>query len=259
MSKNFCVAAFALAFVPLTVLAQRPERSAEAPAGPPATIAARTASMTNMPGLLPLHWDAAAGKLYLEIPLDAKGHSQDLLYTNALTWGNGSNDLGLDRGQTAGGKIVHFERVGPKVLLVEPNSMFRSSATDPNEQKAVRESFPTSVLAGFTVAAQSPEAVMVDATDFFLRDAHGVAEVLTRNQQGAFRVDPTRSVIDLDYTKAFPRNTEVEAALTFVNEGGAGGGAGGGGGGGGGRRQNYVAEVTPDPPRHDGPRAPVVP
>ena len=99
--------------------AQRPDRT-DAPAGATPTIAARTASMTNMPGLLPLHWDVATGKLFLEIPVDARGKSADFIYTNSLPYGTGSNDLGLDRGQTAQALIVHFQRTGPKVLLIEP-------------------------------------------------------------------------------------------------------------------------------------------
>ncbi len=206
---------------------------------PPPTIAARTATMTNMPGLLPLHWDANAGKLYLEIPqLNAAGRSPDLLYTNSLPYGTGSNDLGLDRGQTSEGRIVRFERTGPKVLLVEPNQQFRSSSTDPAEILSIRQSFPESVLAGFRVEAADPSgAVLVDATEFFVRDAHGVIETLTRLQQGTFRLDPARSTIDLASTKAFPKNTEVEAILTFATET-AGGRRGG---------SNFVADVTPDP------------
>ena len=220
-----------------TLYAQRPDGAASADPKPTPTIAARTATMTNMPGLLPLHWDAAAGKLYLEIPLNTQGKSQDLLYTNSLPYGTGSNDLGLDRGQTSAGKIVRFERTGPKVLLIEPNQRFRTSATDPAEQLALRQSFPTSVLAGFTVAAASDGAVMVDASDFFLRDAHGVAETLMRLQQGSYRVDPARSTIDLASTKAFPKNTEVDALLTFATENPMGGRRGG----------SFVADVTPDP------------
>lgn len=189
--------------------------------------------MNNMPGLLPLHWDATAGKLYLEIPLGPNGKSAEMLYTNSLPWGTGSNDLGLDRGQTSPGHVVYFERVGPKVLLVEPNEMFRSSAREAMEQQAVKTSFPTSVIAGFAVAGQSDSAVLVDATDFFLRDAHEVAATLGRLQQGAYKVDPMRSVIDMESTKAFPKNTEVEAALTFATDSPSG-------------RRSYVAEVTPD-------------
>ncbi len=242
MPAKLCLALALLSPVLLSpAQAQRPDRteaSARTEAAPP-TIAARTAAMTNMPGLLPLHWDANAGKLYLEIP-----HlNQDLLYTNSLPYGTGSNDLGLDRGQTSAGRIVRFERTGPKVLLVEPNQNFRSSSPDPAEILSIRQSFPESVLAGFKVEAADPAqngqpgAVLVDATDFFLRDAHGVLETLTRLQQGTYRLDPARSTIDLASTKAFPKNTEVEAILTFATETASGRRGG----------SSFVAEVAPDP------------
>jgi hypothetical protein len=224
--------------VPATPRVSAQSSTASMPAKPDApipTIAQKTAAMKNMPGLLPLHWDARAGKLYLEIPtLDASGHSPDILYTNSLPYGTGSNDLGLDRGQTAPGRIVRFERVGPKLLLVEPNEMFRSSATDPAELLAVRQSFPESILGGFKVEAEDPSgAVLVDATDFFLRDVHEVTEALTRTHQGSYKVDPARSTIDLDSTRAFPKNTEVDAILTFASDGPAHG--------------QFVRDVTPDP------------
>src|SRR5208283_1920941 len=110
------------------------------------TVKEKIASMTHTPGLLSLDWDAKEGKLYLEIPLHADGKSDDLLYAHSLPYGTGSNDLGLDRGQISPGIIVHFKRIGPKLLLIEPNEMFRSSASDPAEQLAVRQSFPESVL-----------------------------------------------------------------------------------------------------------------
>ncbi len=168
-----------------------------------------------MAGLLPLDWDAKTGKLYLEIP----ALNTDLLYMHSLPYGTGSNDLGLDRGQLSEGAIVRFERIGPKVLLVEPNEAFRSSSDDKDEQLAVKQSFPESVLFGFTVAAEDASgAVLVDATDFFVRDAHGVAEILAGLKQGAYRLDASRSSIALDATKAFPKNTEVEAILTFTSD-----------------------------------------
>jgi Met-zincin/Domain of unknown function (DUF5117) len=199
------------------------------------TISSKTASMKHIDGYLPLDWDAKAGKLYLEIPhLDADGNSPDILYTHSLPYGTGSNDLGLDRGQISRGQLVSFQRTGPKVLLVEPNQRFRSTSTDPAEVLAVRQSFPESVLYGFKVEAEDPNGtVLVDATDFFLRDAHDVAGTLTRTQQGTYKLDPTRSTIALDATKAFPKNTEVEAILTFTTDGPA--------------RGEFVRDVTPDP------------
>jgi hypothetical protein len=204
------------------------------------SLSERTASMRHFPGLLPLDWDAKAGKLYLEVPLTGNAEhtrSADLIYAHSLPYGMGSNDVGLDRGQVSRGELVHFERTGPKVLLVEPNSEFRTSSEDPAAQLAVAESFPTSVLAGFTVEAESAAGtVLVDATQFFLSDVHHVAEALAGTGQGNYRVDAARSTIALDRTRAFPKNTDVEAELTFVPREEVPGPKG-----------KFVMDVTPDP------------
>ena len=65
---------------------------------------------------------------------------------------------------------MQFQRVGPRVMLVQPNQSFRSSSKNPLERKSVEDSFAKSILWGFTVAAESGGRVLVDATDFFLRD-----------------------------------------------------------------------------------------
>ncbi|WP_109485595.1 zinc-dependent metalloprotease [Occallatibacter savannae] len=199
------------------------------------TIREKTAGMKHLDGLVPLDWDAKAGKLYLEVPrFDESGKSVDLIYATSLPFGTGSNDLGLDRGQVSEGRIVHFERSGPKVLLVQPNMAFRTSSNDRDEQLAVKQSFAESVLWGFTVAAESAEgAVLIDATDFFLHDVHGVADALAQAKQGSYRVDASRSAIEMEDTKAFPKNTEVEAELTFVTDGT--------------EKAIFVRDVTPDP------------
>jgi hypothetical protein len=189
----------------------------------------KIAGMTRKDGLFPLDWDAKAGKLYLEIPEGER----DFLLLDHLPYGLGSNDVGLDRGQLGEGRVVHFSRVGGKVLLIAPNLSYRSSSTDPAERVAVKESFAESVLWGFRVEAEEKGRVLVDATDFFLRDAHGVAERLQATKQGGYRLDVSRSAIELEDTKGFPKNTEVEAILTFAAEGAPKG--------------EYVAAVTPDP------------
>ena len=68
--------------------------------------------------------------------------------------------------------------------------------------------------------------MLVDATDFLLRDVTGAGGAL---RPGNYRVDRTRSAFYLPRTKAFPKNTEIEMTLTFAND--AAGGRGGGGGG----------------------------
>ena len=191
--------------------------------------------MKHLDGLIPLDWDSRTGKLYLEIAhLGPDGRSADLLYVDSLPYGTGSNDLGLDRGQVSEGHVIRFERSGPKVLLVEPNLAFRSLSADPDEQMAVKQSFPESVLWGFTVAAESPDGgVLLDATEFFLHDAHGITDRLTQLKQGSYHVNASRSTIVLEDTKAFPRNTEVESELTFTTDAPPNG--------------EFLANVTPDP------------
>ena len=137
--------------------------------GPPPSIEQRTTGMQKMDGLFPLYWDERAGNLYMEIPK----METEFLYTTGLAAGLGSNDLGLDRGQQGQGRLVWFQRVGPRVLMVQPNETFRSSSANGAEQRSVEDSFARSILWGFTVAAESNGRVLVDATDFVLRDGHG--------------------------------------------------------------------------------------
>jgi hypothetical protein len=232
--------------------------TAGAQAGRPASIEDRTGGMQKIDGYFALFWDERTGSLFLDIPrFDA-----DFLLTTGLAAGLGSNDIGLDRGQGGQGRVVSFHRVGPKVLMVQSNEFFRSTSSNAAERKSVEDSFAKSVLWGFTVAAESNGHVLVDASDFLLRDIHGAGGAL---RPGNYRIDRTRSAFYLPRTKAFPKNSEVEMILTFVNDGagGRGGGAGGpqqgpapigesapagrGGGRGGGLFSGTVASVTPMP------------
>jgi hypothetical protein len=195
-----------------------------APGAAPARIPSieeRTAGMQKLDGYFPLYWEERTGNLYLEI---ARFNS-DFLYTTGLAAGLGSNDLGLDRGQQGQGKIVSFQRVGPRVLMSQGNEYFRSSSINLAERRSVEDSFAKSILWGFTIVAETNGRVLVDASDFFLRDGHGAAPALG----GTYRVDRTRTAFFMPRTKAFPKNTEIEVTVTFANEaaGGRGGGAGG--------------------------------
>ena len=178
------------------------------------TITEKTAGMQKLPGYFNLYWDAKQGKLWLEI--DKWGSA--FLYQSGLPAGIGSNDIGLDRGQLGATRIVRFDRSGPKVLLIQENLEYRAVSSDPDERRAVHDSFAESALWGFTVAAEEKDHALVDATDFFLRDAHHVPEALRRTKQGAYRLDGTRCAIYLPQTKNFPLNTEVEATLTFTGD-----------------------------------------
>jgi len=184
----------------------------------PPSIADRVAGMEKFPGYFPFYWDARAGKLWLEID---KWNSE-FLYVESLPAGIGSNDIGLDRGQLGQSYIVRFERTGPKVLLIASNYGFRANSDDADERRAVKDAFAESTLWGFEVAAEEGGRALVDATAFYLHDAHQIPGTLQRNQQGVFRLDPARCAFYLANTKNFPKNTEVETTLTFASDAEAG-------------------------------------
>ena len=170
-------------------------------------------STTRLDGFIPLQWNEAEGKLLMEIPR----FNEELIWQVSLASGVGSNPIGLDRSQLGATHLIRFERVGPRVLMVEPNQNYRAMSNDASERRAVEQSFASSILAGFKVESTTASGgVIVDATEFFLSDAHGVARRLRDAQQGNYSLDRNRSAIYLPRTKAFPRNTEVEATLTFT-------------------------------------------
>jgi hypothetical protein len=247
---------YALLLAPLPA---QPPRERAQPPEPIPTIEDRTAAMRKLDGYFPLYWDERTGNLWLEISrLD-----DDFLLATGLAAGLGSNDIGLDRGLEDGGKVVSFQRVGPKVLLVQGSESFRSSSANPAERRSVEDSFAKSVLWGFTVGAESHGHVLVDATEFFVRDGGGAGNALSGGGAN-YKIDRTRSAVYAARTKAFPKNTEIEVTLTFTNEssGGRGGGfaptqgpppiqvhapapSGGGRSFGGGLFSGTVASVTP--------------
>jgi hypothetical protein len=178
------------------------------------SITEKVKGMEKFPGFFTFYWDAKAGKLWLEIDK----WNTEFLYVESLPAGIGSNDIGLDRGQLGNSSIVRFDRSGPRVLLVAPNYDFRANSNNADERLAVKDAFAESTLWGFEVAAEEGGRVLVDATNFYLRDVHQVTNTLQRGQQGSYKLDPTRSAFYLPNTKNFPRNTEVETTLTFTGE-----------------------------------------
>ncbi len=186
------------------------------------SIAEKTEGMESIDGFLPLYWDEDRGQLWMEIPeLDL-----EMIHFSGFGAGLGSNDLGLDRGALRGGtQIVKFERVGRRVMMVQPNYRFRALTDNPAEARAVTDAFARSILWGFTAEAETDGRVLVDLTGFLVRDAVNAGQSM---RPGTYRLDQSRSSIYMEMTDAFPTNTELEVELTFTRQPGGGGGGGGG-------------------------------
>jgi hypothetical protein len=172
--------------------------------------------MERREGLIPIYLDSKQGKIYLELPAD----SMRVLMFTTLATGLGSNPIGLDRGAGGESYVTRFDRNGDRVLVVFENWNYRSSAVDnPAHVRTVVEAFPPSTTGSLPLIAEQGSRLVVDATDFVMRDWNDVTGTLTANNEGTYAVARDRSSIYRPYTKAFPDNTEIDVALTFVTTG----------------------------------------
>ena len=172
-----------------------------------------TAGMERQDGFFPLHWDRAKGRLLMEVRV-----GEEFLYLTSLATGVGSEVLGLDRGTIGAEHLALFSRVGPRVHLVLTNPQFRAGGDNVPLTRSVTESFPTSIAAAFDILAETSGRLLVDVTPHAMSDVMDVVGNVRRADQGTFRLDRDRSAIETAATKAFPRNTEIDAALTFTSD-----------------------------------------
>ncbi len=159
-------------------------------------------------------FDQETGRLYLKID----NLNNEFIYQSSLPQGLGSNDIGLDRGQLSEIRLVEFNRVGNKLLLVQKNTQYRAISNNLQESRSVQQAFASSILWSFPIVESHKSWLLVDASDFILQDIHGVVRKLAKRKQGNFKWDKTRSAIFLPRSKSFPDNTELEASITFTSD-----------------------------------------
>ena len=178
-------------------------------------------------GFFNFSYDQSNDKIFLMV--DKIDH--EFLYVSSLATGVGSNDIGLDRGQLGSERLVKFIKRGNKLLLVQPNLYYRAETENLSEKKSVDQAFAKSVLFGFEIIDKYQDSYKIDFTPFLKYDRHGVAKTLKNKNQGSYSVDLSKSSIEMFNTKAFPRNVEFEALLTFSGD----------------AKGNLVRSVVPDP------------
>ena len=174
------------------------------------SIEERTKGLKKIDGFFPLYWDEPAGKLWLEIPkLDT-----EVLYSTGLATGLGSNDIGLDRGILTGSRIVKFERAGPRVLMVQPNYQFRGADDERGRSEDGAGRVRAVGAVGLPRSRPRP-ATACSSTSPSISSATATTwpDVCARD-----RIASTRRAarIYTPMTLNFPKNTEMEAELTFV-------------------------------------------
>ena len=178
-------------------------------------------------GFFDFTYNQSKDKIFLQVDkLD-----YECLYIGSLASGVGSNDIGLDRGQLGSERLVKFVKKGNKLLLIEPNLYYRAETENKSEKKSVEQAFAKSVIFGFEIIESKEDSYLIDITPFLMYDRHGVAKRLRDSKQGSYKVDKSKSAIEIENTKAFPENVEFEALLTFSGE----------------AKGNLIRSVAPDP------------
>lgn len=172
----------------------------------------KSKELQNFEGYFNFHYEASTDKIYLEV----ENLDEEFIYVNSLATGIGSNDIGLDRGQLGNTRVVKFQKAGNKLLLIHPNLDYRANTENDLERKSIEQAFAKSVLFGFKILEENEGVFIIDVTSFLMQDAHGVTNRL--KSEGAYKLEESKSALSLERTKAFPKNVEFEALLTFKGE-----------------------------------------
>ena len=198
-----------------------PESLAEADAAAEQLALEAEPQLESFPGLLPVSLDREGGRVFFDLPAPGSdGVLVELLHVVGITTGVGSNELGLDRGSVAGARLIRFRQNGPRVSIEQPNLDFRAVSADPDERRAARESYATSVVWSTDAVELSPDTglLRVDVTDWIVADRYGVARRLAASGQGRFTFDADRSALDADGILVFPDNLEFDARITLTSD-----------------------------------------
>lgn len=168
-------------------------------------------NLQSYKGYFDFYYDKQNDKIFLSVgQLDT-----EFLYVHSLATGLGSNDIGLDRGQIGDGVVVKFVKVGNKLLLIQPNQRYRATTDNTLEKKSVEQAFARSVLFGFPIKEEKSGKYIIELTPFLMQDTHGVIDRLKFQKEGNYSVDKEKSALSLERTKAFPKNVEFEALITY--------------------------------------------
>lgn len=177
------------------------------------SIAEHTDGMSRQAGFFPFYKDQQNGAVLAEVSTAG----EPFLYASGLSSGLGSNPVGLDRGQWGQTRMCVFKRVGKRVFLIEQNTAFRASSNNAAERQAVADSFADSIFWATDVVAATDNRVLINLDSLLVRDAHQVVSTLRRTDQGDYKFDASLSYVELGRCKAFPKNSELNAMVTFTS------------------------------------------
>ncbi|WP_291844311.1 zinc-dependent metalloprotease [Maricaulis sp.] len=166
-------------------------------------------------GFIPLYVDPSDGRILARLNQGDGDGLGRMIYTARLTSGLGSNPVGLDRGLGSSSEILHFFRVNDRVFAEFENTGYRAGGAGPEEAAATRNSFARSIIWSTEIIAEDGGNLLIDLSDFLLRDPIGTVSQLASSGQGSFSIAGDRSAALTDSALVFPQNVEIDALLTL--------------------------------------------
>jgi hypothetical protein len=219
MRTAMLAGAAALALLQIAQPATAQAAASSKPAATADAFAQAIKDLEPVKGLLPVYLDRRQGKVLIVLPQHEDGDCGTFLYQVYMRAGLGSTPVGVDRATPGETQVLSFKRAGRKVLAELQNNHFRAGDGNPDEVRAVHESFPPSTIWSGDIQAVGPNGeLLVDITSFLTRDTFGVVEALRDAKQGAFHVASDLSYADVAGAQAFPENLEFDAHLTFASD-----------------------------------------
>jgi len=160
------------------------------------------------PGLLTTH--RVEDKLYFEIPDSLLG--REILMVSRVS--RAQADLAFG-GQKVNTQVLRWERRGAELLLRVASYEKTANPEDPVFQAVQNSSFEP-VLKSFSIKARNEDStgVVVDVTDLYTTDVSSLGlPKSARKEYEVGRLDENRTY--LTGVESFPKNTDVEALLTY--------------------------------------------
>jgi len=149
-----------------------------------------------------------------KILFEVKKEQLDQDFLGVFSMAQGMGAYFILGGLPVNDRLLAFQRVGNNLLLLDKNQLFTAPKDSPYE-KAMNLSLGHSVLASLKIESErdSGAAVLVDMTEVFVSDLTDISSFMQQVFRGPVRFDKSRST--LTQTKAFPKNLEIEALLTY--------------------------------------------
>lgn len=165
----------------------------------------------EIPGLFTLYHRTEDNKVYLEI----KPEQLDKIYVCAVTREAGDGRY-FDSGSMLDDFPFVFHKIGKRIQFLHKNVYFRADSGSPIS-RAIQTGVTSSLIGSAKIESKphpDRNSYLIDPSSLFIQDYALVSYSLQERFKINFTLDKENSYFQA--LKSFPRNTELEVALTFT-------------------------------------------